>query len=368
MKHSSQLRLSFLIIVLILSSLACKMLSPKESDTPAELPAAPTATSAPVSTETPPALDVPLGEEIRLSDQGFAFRPLPDYQLDTTFGAQMLAPDADPDTGPAFMLVGGAAFEGITAQSLINSLASDEVTVSAAQPITVNGYEGLVADIQRGTGELSGRVVAVMVTPVQQFVLFAMAPQLQWDSEVADQFDVVLTSVKLFEMETVSEPAPDATALPGAAELTEIRQWASSAAASSEYGSDSWAAYQATGAPNVAECSDSSDAWAAASSTTVEWLELSFEVPVEPSQVNVHISYNPIHIVKMELIDLDGISHQIYEFEARAPTPSARPFSASMSPKPASNLPNSRSPLTRRSPPVGSRSTRSSSLGSVMPA
>jgi hypothetical protein len=88
--------------------------------------------------------------------------------------------------------------------------------------------------------------------------------------------------------------------------------------ASSQYGDDSWSATQATGAPNVTTCADDTKAWAAASSNTVEWIELIFAVPVAPSQVNVHISYNPTYITKMELIDLDGVSHQIYGFEARS--------------------------------------------------
>src|SRR5689334_9218519 len=44
------------------------------------------------------------------------------------------------------------------------------------------------------------------------------------------------------------------TPLPG--EEFMDRQWASSATASSQYGDDSWAASQATGAPNVATCGD----------------------------------------------------------------------------------------------------------------
>src|SRR5689334_10529793 len=42
------------------------------------------------------------------------------------------------------------------------------------------------------------------------------------------------------------------TPLPG--EEFMVHQWASSATASSQYGDDSWAAFQATGAPNVDAC------------------------------------------------------------------------------------------------------------------
>jgi sugar lactone lactonase YvrE len=312
-----------LLLVLMLASLACSLGQPK----PTVIPTAPLATPTSAPTVTP---SVQLGEETRMDDQGFAFRPLPGYQLNTEFGVQLLAEGADPDTGPAFMIVGGESAEGTTASSLIESLESSEVDVTEPVAIQVDGRDGLVSEIKRTTGDLAGRVVAVMVTPRQQFVLFGMAPQAEWDGEVADLFNAVLGSIKLFEMKaTASEPttaepaaeptkAPEPTQATEPAELTEIRQWAASATASSEYGSSSWAAKQAAGAPNVTQCADDGNAWAAASSNTVEWIELTFAVPVAPSQVNVHISYNPTYITKMELIDLDGVSHQIYGFEARS--------------------------------------------------
>ncbi|MBU0512263.1 MAG: hypothetical protein KKD28_07180 [Chloroflexi bacterium] len=322
MKHTFNFRNFIVIATLILSSLACGLGNSEATPTLESVPVAEAPTALPNPTAAPA---VPLGDETRLDDQGFAFRPLPDYQLDTSFGAQLLAPGADPDTGPAFMLVGGTAFDGTTAASLIDSLKSSEVIVSEPQAITLDGREGLVADIQRTTGNLLGRVVAVMVTPQQQFVVFGVAPQAQWEAEIASLFDALLGSVKLFEMESTSAAEPATTV-----ELTEIRQWANSATASSQYGSSNWSALQATGAPNVTACADDGDAWAAAKSTTVEWLEVTFAVPVEPTQVNVHISYNPTYITKMELIDLDGVSHQIYGFEARSYSECPTIFSVDM--------------------------------------
>jgi sugar lactone lactonase YvrE len=329
MKPTIKFQPYFFILVLVLASLACSLGQPKATPTPA----VPSATNTPVPTATP---SVKLGEETRMADQGFSFCPLPGYELNTEFGVQMLAKGADPDTGPAFMVVGGEAAEGTDAASLIESIESSEVDVTEPKPIQVDGRDGLISSITRKADNLTGRVVAVMVTPRQQFVVFAMAPQAKWDGEVAALFDALLGSIKLFEMEAAGEPAtagePAASAEPAVeptkapepaqsaepAELTEIRQWAASATASSQYGEDSWSATQATGAPNVTTCADDTKSWAAASSNTVEWIELTFAVPVAPSQVNVHISYNPTYITKMELIDLDGVSHQIYGFEARS--------------------------------------------------
>ena len=318
MKPTFQLRSYLFLIALVFAILACRLGQPDEP-TPAaeEIPpaAGEIAPTQPAPTDSPA---IPLGDETRLEDQGFAFRALPGFQLDTEYGAQMLAEGADPDSGPAFMLVGGEAADGTTAASLIESLASSDVVLTEAQPIIVDGYEGLSAELQRTTGDLSGRVVAVMVTPQQQFVLFGVAPQDQWDAEISPLFAALLSSVKLFEMQAAAEPVSEPTGAGSPVELTEIRQWAVSATASSEYGSSNWSALQATGAPNVTACTDDGKAWAAASSSTVEWLELTFAFPVQPSQVNVHISYNPTYITKMELIDMDGVSHQIYGFEARS--------------------------------------------------
>lgn len=314
MYRSSRIFLT-LFILLAVASLACSLGGkPAATQSPTST-ARPAATPLPAASPTP---SISLGEEMRLEEQGFAFRPLPAYQLDTRFGVQMLAPGADPDSGPAFMLAGGQAAEGTTAETLIATLENGEVAVSEPRPITVDGRAGLAADVQRTTGDLAGRVIAVMVTPTQQFVLVGMASQAQWEAEIAPLFDALLGSVKLFELSAAPlSPLAPAGPTQAVAPLSEIRQWGSAARASSEYGSSNWAASQATGAPNVTACSDNGKAWAAARSDSLEWLEVSFAVPVEPKQVNVHISYNPTYITRMELLDTSGQYHQIYAFEAR---------------------------------------------------
>jgi hypothetical protein len=94
-----------------------------------------------------------------------------------------------------------------------------------------------------------------------------------------------------------------------------IRQWASSATASSEYGNPDWAASQAVGAPDTAECGDYSTAWASSGSDTVEWLEVTFDTPVYATEVNVIQTYNPDQIVEVELIDVDGGYHSVFDQE-----------------------------------------------------
>jgi sugar lactone lactonase YvrE len=92
----------------------------------------------------------------------------------------------------------------------------------------------------------------------------------------------------------------------------EIRQWASSAAASSEYGDTKWSASQATGAPDTPDCGDSVMAWTASSQDTVEWLELGYDVAVYPAQVNIIQSNTPDQVSSVDLLDTEGEYHNIY--------------------------------------------------------
>lgn len=94
-----------------------------------------------------------------------------------------------------------------------------------------------------------------------------------------------------------------------------VRQWASAATASSEYGSSDWSAAQATGAPD-AECGDDPHAWAAATTDGKEWLELTFYTPVIPTEINIHQNYNASQIVEVDLISLDGEKHVAWTGQA----------------------------------------------------
>ena len=94
-----------------------------------------------------------------------------------------------------------------------------------------------------------------------------------------------------------------------------LRQWASAATASSEYGTTDWSAAQATGAPN-AECGDDKRAWASATTGGQEWLELTYSTPVIPTEIKIHQSYNPSQIVEVDVIALDGAQHVVWTGQA----------------------------------------------------
>jgi hypothetical protein len=100
----------------------------------------------------------------------------------------------------------------------------------------------------------------------------------------------------------------EVTAKPG-----EIRQWASSAQASSEYSNPNWSASQAVGKPNVETCGDNSSAWASKSDNTVEWIELTYANPVVPIEINIYQNYKPSQVVEVMLIATDGEKYIAWE-------------------------------------------------------
>lgn len=106
-------------------------------------------------------------------------------------------------------------------------------------------------------------------------------------------------------------------------EWEEVRQWASTATASSHWGStSSWSAAQATGEPDVTECGDYSAAWAPSSSGgDPEWLRVGFETAVYATGVRVHETYNSGFVTRIELVDTEGLVHTIWTGIDTTPCP-----------------------------------------------
>lgn len=91
-------------------------------------------------------------------------------------------------------------------------------------------------------------------------------------------------------------------------------QWAASAKASTEYGSDSWAAKQATGQPNVTAYADNASAWAPLERNKgTETLELTYANPVYALGVRIHETYGAGALTKIELKGTNGIYYPIWE-------------------------------------------------------
>jgi len=81
----------------------------------------------------------------------------------------------------------------------------------------------------------------------------------------------------------------------------EVRQWASSASGTSQYGSASYSFMQATGAPNTDACGDYSTAWASLTSTGKDTLIVEFAEAVIPTQINIYQTYTPGSIIRVEV-------------------------------------------------------------------
>jgi hypothetical protein len=224
-------------------------------------------------------------------------------------------------------LIGGSPDPGSTAQSLLDQLkGSADTRLSEPAAVKIGGYAGLAADItiQRNGVEVVGQIVTV-VTPENQFIALAGGPRERWENELKPIFDAVLSSITFFTPFAVLEPtqAPTEAPTPTLEATAEdhgdaLRQWATSAIASSEYTDSGWNASQAAGAPNVADCADDSKAWASEGYDKVEWLEVSYNTPVTPAQVNIYETYNPGQIVKVELLDVNSNYHEIYTAKVQA--------------------------------------------------
>lgn len=90
-------------------------------------------------------------------------------------------------------------------------------------------------------------------------------------------------------------------------------QWATGATASSQYGSDSWAAKQATGKPNVDVYGDNAKAWAPEEKNKgVETLEVTFTKAVYAEGVRIRENLGSGAVTKLELKDIDGVYHTVW--------------------------------------------------------
>jgi hypothetical protein len=126
----------------------------------------------------------------------------------------------------------------------------------------------------------------------------------------------------------VTEPGATATQ-PQAAGV--LRQWATGATASSQYGDDDYSAQQAVGAPNTTRCGDMETAWCPANSEGVEWLEVSFATAVVPTEINIYETYSPGAINKVEVKDETGLYYTVWEGTPAAVEQCPRVFTVSVS-------------------------------------
>jgi hypothetical protein len=109
------------------------------------------------------------------------------------------------------------------------------------------------------------------------------------------------------------------------------RQWASGGEATSEFGSVSWTASQAAGAPDTPTCGDFGSAWASSSSNGLDSLTMYFyDQPVIPTQINIVQSYNPSQVIKVELLDANGQYNDATIYQAAPASVNQCPYTLSI--------------------------------------
>ena len=261
-----------------------------------------------------------LGDEYRSVEGGYAFNEVPGYELEEAFGlVSMQPPGADPDIGPFFMLIGGLNDETKSSSKLLEDFISglgQEGEVTDQRDVTIDGISGIMAEY-KGTADgkdVMGRAAFVAVTPTQMFSIVGVAPPDLWDEELEANFMAVMETITFYEPQEEAvelEPTEPAEVVDIPAQEV-IRQWASSATASSEYSSTDWSAEQATGAPDTPDCGDQETAWASMEGDGVDWLEVRYDIPVFPTEVNIYESHTPSQVSKVELVDSSGTYHAIY--------------------------------------------------------
>lgn len=326
MSRRIQYVLTAALLALIVVTAACGG-TPAPTNTPVpptNTPVPPTNTPLP-PTNTP---SIPMAAEQRIHEGGFAFRPPKDYEV-MPFGpmAYLSAPGADETTGPLMMLVGGSnagglVEEGATTEELMaaitEGMAESNITMSEPKPILLAGVSAISVDIsgEEDGVQMAGRIVAAQPAEKQAFILLAISTAEKWPAFSQD-VEAVLGTISFFApvaatMEPSATSGPLPTARPTQSGMTEARQWATGAAASSEYDFPNWSAAQATGAPNVTACGDDARAWAASGSDTREWLELTYDYPMHVTQINIYQTYNPNQVIKVELVDLTANYYEVY--------------------------------------------------------
>lgn len=246
------------------------------------------------------------------------------YKLRKPFGyafqqdgdvANFLAPDGDPEIGPMLMAVSGETGVELDNDALFEQTAASLSVMEFSRPkkVTINGVKGLLASGEAEYGEqmVEGQLFVAMLTPTRQFSFIGFAPK-ERAKELVKIFDAVLDSASFTAAAEGGMGAEQGAESVSSAAPQPLRQWASSAYASSEYSSTDYSASRATGAPDVDNCGDNVNAWASREPDTEEWLELTYDVPVVASEINIYQSFNPSQVVEVQIVDTNGESYAIW--------------------------------------------------------
>jgi hypothetical protein len=174
---------------------------------------------------------------------------------------------------------------------------------------TVGAARGTIGSVATEFGQALPTIQAQLtdVGPTLEAALTEAGPTL---NALQTQGGDLLPSLEAQLTQIGATPVPGATSSGGA---DASHQWAASATASSQFGDPDWSAQQAAGAPNTNECGDINTAWASGNANGVDSLQLKYAVPVTPKQIEIHETYNPSAVVKVEVAAQGGEARIVYE-------------------------------------------------------
>lgn len=176
-----------------------------------------TPSPTPTPFPTVPADDDPLGEEVRVEEGGFTFRPILGYEVEV-FGdtAAMFDPNADPIDGPFIFMTGGIDETGLTLEALLASLTEDveadggEVTTPVS--VVINGVTGLRVDYTLMDEVTVSGGITVLLSGEQLFTMVSSALESVWLGSFGALHEAVQNSVTLFDLAAENPPPDDPVA------------------------------------------------------------------------------------------------------------------------------------------------------------
>ncbi len=246
--------------------------------------------------------------------------------------AQAIAADMSfvtPGSAPAASSTDSAPAASTGSVLAYNSSASGTLTDSAPEQFfTFNGMQGDVVTITMIADDNNALDSWVWLLTSEGFAGDDLVPLVDNDDAADSSIGSYNSQIKDFELPETGEYTIRATRLSGTGGFTirlesasapvqansapaespaePVRQWASSASATSQFGSDSWSAAQATGEPNTTQCGDFTSAWASASRTGSDSLTVAYDQAVIPTQVSIYQTYNPGSIIEVQLVTESG--------------------------------------------------------------
>jgi hypothetical protein len=228
---------------------------------------------------------------------------LPDMPVLVVFDFRFLFPD--PDAAQAYL----EAAEPILSESVTG------ITLQPDTPLVGDELRHYAGELSQGDLTIGVQNFLFRIGPVVAKVYVTGFGTSVEDGLTIAQAAAARTTAWLSEQPSASPPASPGqpsnspstspTAEPAVdANAGAVRQWASGASASSQYGSDLWSALQATGEPDVSTYTDDPASWAPSGSDAgIQWLELTFDQAVVPSTVTIVESFGSGSVTLVEAFD-----------------------------------------------------------------